>query len=164
MNVDKNNLNGFAISEECYKWIEENLPEGSTILELGSGNGTKELTKKWKVYSIENNPDWVGVAKDSNYIHAPLVKYPELPYEWYDIEVVGNNIPEKYDLILVDAPTGHGRWGFIHFIDLFNVDVPIIVDDTHREEERRVATKIGAITGKCVFDYSGHEKTFSVIE
>lgn len=162
MNIE--NLNGYAISQEMYQWLVTNLPKGKTILELGSGNGTKELTKHWKVFSIEQSEEWLNVAKDSTYIHAPLIKYPQLPYEWYDIEIIKKEMPKEYDLILVDAPSGRGRFGFIEFSNLFNLDVPILVDDTHREEERRVATMIGAKLNKCVFDYSGFEKTFSVIE
>jgi hypothetical protein len=45
MEYNKENLDGWAIPREAFEWIYENLPHGSTILELGSGNGTKELVK-----------------------------------------------------------------------------------------------------------------------
>ena len=163
--MNKENLNGFAISEELFQWIHDNLPKGKTILELGSGNGTKELTKHWKVFSVENNPDWLNVAKDSNYIHAPLRKYENLEYEWYDVDILKKQLPKDYDLLLIDAPSGKGRFGITEFMELFsNWDVPILIDDTHREEERMVSTKLGHKLKRCVFDYSGFEKSFSVIE
>lgn len=46
MEYNKENLDGWAIPREAFEWIYENLPHGSTILELGSGNGTKELGKE----------------------------------------------------------------------------------------------------------------------
>ena len=156
------NLNGYAISEELFLWLKKNLPPAKTILELGSGTGTKELTKHWKVYSVEQDEKWLGVAENSNYIYAPLKQYGLS--EWFDIDVLQKELPQHYDLIIVDAPTGISRLGFIGFLRLFNTNVPIIIDDTHREEERRMATKLGGILKKCVFDYSGFEKSFSVIQ
>ena len=32
---------GYMISKELYGWILDNIPKGSRILELGSGDGTK---------------------------------------------------------------------------------------------------------------------------
>lgn len=165
--MNTENLNGYAISEECFKWIRENLPEGSTILEFGSGNGTIELCKHYNVYSIENNHKWLGVAKDSNYIHSPLVDVNDErwgKFRWYDLGTLLPKLPEKYDLILLDAPEGNGRRGFLKYIEHFNTNVPIIIDDTHREEERMIATTLGMELHKPVFEYAGHEKTFSVIE
>ena len=159
------NLNGFAISQELYQWLCDNLPKGKTILELGSGTGTIELTKHWEVFSIEQNIEWVEIARESNYIYAPLKYYDHLDYEWFDIEIINKAIPRKYDCLLIDAPTGNGRMGILDFMDLFPIwDIPIIIDDTHREEERRLATKLGAKLNKGVFDYSGLDKCYSIIE
>ena len=36
MEYNKKNLDGWAIPIEAFKWILENIPKGSTILELGS--------------------------------------------------------------------------------------------------------------------------------
>lgn len=164
--MNKENLNGYAISEECMKWLIDNLPKDSTILEFGSGHGTIELCKHWEVYSIENNKDWLNVA-DSNYIHSELIDISDERwgnFKWYDIQKLLPKIPNKYDLILLDAPEGNGRRGFLKYLDKFNTNVPIIVDDTHREEERMIATVLGKELNKPVFEYYGHEKTFSVIE
>jgi hypothetical protein len=46
-----NNFGGWAIQESCYEFIKKTLPEGSTILELGSGIGTDYLSK----HLYENN-------------------------------------------------------------------------------------------------------------
>ena len=45
----------------------------STIVELGSGNGTNRLGAEYTVYSIEDDEKWVGYCEGSNYIHAPLI-------------------------------------------------------------------------------------------
>ena len=36
----------------CYKWIGENIPEGKTILELGSGITSYRLSKFYTIFSI----------------------------------------------------------------------------------------------------------------
>ena len=96
------------------KWLLDNLPRQSTILELGSGTGTIELCKYYKVYSIENYKNWLNIACKSTYIYAPLKRYrsdrPNIkPYEWFDIDRVKKGIPETYDCLLIDAPKGKGR-------------------------------------------------------
>jgi len=165
--MTENNLNGFAISEELFTWLKNNLSPNKTILELGSGTGTIELTKFWKVFSIENNEEWLNVAPKSTYIHAPLKSYKKdlSSFKWFDISILKKEIPKNYDCLLIDAPTGQGRSGILFFMDLFpKWDIPIIIDDTHREEERRLATMLGAKLNRCVFDYNGNEKSYSIIE
>ena len=48
-----------------FLWIKENLPHNSTILEFGSGTGTKELVKNYQVTSIEHSKEWLDIA-DTN--------------------------------------------------------------------------------------------------
>lgn len=130
------NLGGWAIDVEVLQWLREHIPQGETILELGSGTGTFELVKEWNVYSIEHDDSWIGYT-DSNYIYAPIVD------GWYDVESVKNGLPDEYSLILVDGPTGAiGRKGFINNIHLFNTNVPIIIDDTHRAAELNIANEL----------------------
>ena len=40
------NLGGWSIGQEFYNFLSQNLEEGKTIVEFGSGKGTIELTKK----------------------------------------------------------------------------------------------------------------------
>lgn len=148
MAMNNSNFGGWAIQESCFNFIRKLLPEGSTILELGSGIGTHHLSKHYKMYSVENYPEWIN-KYDSTYIYAPIKFYnevytaPELPGEdnnsqtgWYDYFLLKGNLPEKYDMILVDGPNGtFGRGGFLKHIDLFNTNVPIIFDDVNREPE-----------------------------
>ena len=62
-----NNFGGWSIQEVCFNFIREILPSGKTILELGSGYGTKRLSEHYKMYSIENYSQWVG-KYNSTYI------------------------------------------------------------------------------------------------
>lgn len=158
----KKKFGGWSISEELFNWISENLAEGKTILELGSGKGTVELTRYYNVYSIEHNKRWVGYAEKSTYIHAPIVKYDG--YLWYDAEIVKEQLPKEYDLILVDGPPGDiGRGGFLKNIHLFNTDVPIIIDDSNRKAEGEMLDSLVDKLKKKVVNFSGAGKKFSVL-
>ena len=69
-----NKFGGWAIQESCFNLIKKILPEGKTILELGSGHGTDALSKHYNMISIENQPEWVGVY-NSHYIEVPIRSY-----------------------------------------------------------------------------------------
>ena len=156
--MGKKNLNDWAISEEMFTWILNNIPKGKTILEFGSGTGTIELTKHWNVYSVEQNKEWVGKAPKSNYIHAPLKD------GWYDSDIVFNNIPQDYDLIIVDGPAGSDlRPGIDKYWDKFNLNVPLLFDDTHRAKDRNHAIQVAQTLGKEWKEIKGWQKDFIIV-
>ncbi len=156
--INQSNLNNSAISTEMFLWVIHNIEFNSTILELGSGSGTKELTKYYTVYSIEQDQKWINYAEDSNYIHAPIKN------GWYDSDIVFKNIPSSYSLLLVDGPGGTGnREGIKQYWDKFNVDVPIIMDDTHREAELRFAEETAQTLNKKITINPGHQKSFALL-
>lgn len=132
-NFDKEmGFGGWSISKQLYDYILTILEPGKTILELGSGSGSEELAKVFEVFSIEHDKTWLN-KYPVNYIYAPIVD------GWYDLEILKEQIPEKYDLIIVDGPTGTiGRYGFFSNLELFNTDLPIIIDDVNRAEEFRL--------------------------
>lgn len=146
-NVEKNNtetmftniprnFGGWAIDKELFDYIRTILPEGKTILELGSGWGSGELSKYYTVYSIEHDPAWVG-RYNTHYIYAPI------KHGWYDIEVLKKELPQHYDLIIVDGPPGTiGRWHFSTYLTLFKATVPIIFDDVNRKPEHSLMTDV----------------------
>lgn len=158
------NFGGYAISEEMYDWILENLPKGSTILELGSGKGTRELCKFYKMFSIEHDKRWLNYAK-STYIHAPIITYgKKKEYKWYDRKVIKKKIPKEYDLLLVDGPNGYiGREGFVRNIVLFNMNVPIIIDDTQREKYVKICDFLCDNYGKKPTTIQGGNKQFTIL-
>lgn len=149
---------GYMISKELYGWILENIPKGSTILEIGSGDGTDLLAKHYTMFSVENNPNWVGKFK-STYIHAPMKG------AWFDVSVLEAQLPKEYDFILVDAPpafTEEARMGFFHNIHLFNTNVPIVIDDTNRAGEKKLADNLKKYLGKDYEEIQCSQKSFCV--
>ena len=79
--------------------IRQLAASNSTIVELGSGNGTNRLVSEYTVYSIEDDEKWGGYCEGSNYIHAPLINLDESeePIRWYDPAILKNSLPESYD-------------------------------------------------------------------
>lgn len=111
-------------------------------MELGSGQGTEKLIHMgYNVISIEQNPDW-QFRYHNNYIACPIKKYEN--YYWFDASYL-SELP-SYDFLLIDGPTGPNtkeynncRVGILDHLNLFNLSVPILVDDTNRPDERTIA-------------------------
>jgi hypothetical protein len=76
---------------------------------------------------------WVGYASESTYIYAPLID------GWYDVEILKDKLPLSYDLLLIDGPIGENRINIIHHYEMFNKNVPIIIDDTNRENDKNMS-------------------------
>ena len=149
-------------------YIRENYKKGSTVLELGSGEGTKLLTSKFKVYSVENDPKYIGLT-ESNYIYTPLkslltCKGIEVG-KWYDPIVLKDHLPKEYDVFIVDAPIGSiGRMGLINYVGLFNKNVEWIIDDVNRPTEFKLLEKLSLILGREYKIFNQEEnKKFAVI-
>jgi hypothetical protein len=124
----------------------------ASVLEFGSGEGTKKLLE-WgiRVKSVEHDPEWLGKIEHPNhsYIHAPIVPFKNKYYRedngWYDLDKILLATKDfYYDFIIVDGPPRYiGRGGFdIYFETLGLQSVPIIFDDVHRLWEHRLAGKI----------------------
>jgi len=136
------------ISPLASKKLLEVVPAGSTILELGTGFGTKRLTDHFNVISIENDIKWhQGV---SELIEVPLAeitktrsvakRFPEF-VEWYDPEILAQKLEGlEYDAIVVDGPaTPDRRPGFYQHRELFK-KVPVLFDDVNRVYDIKTAT------------------------
>lgn len=123
--------------------ISQLVPDGAVVVELGSGHGTKKLVERYVVWSIENDERWVDFCEGANYIHAPIKKSADGKEQWYDASVIKSELPNLYDLILVDGPAGnYGREGLLSNFNLFRTDVPIIIDDTIRSQEAKLAREL----------------------
>ena len=150
-------FDNWTIPKELFDWIRANLPDGKTILELGSGEGTHELRKHYTVHSIEHD---LAFVKEGNYIHAPIIRYRG--YDWYDLTKL-KALPE-YDLLLIDGPTSViGRRGFTKHLDLFNLNVPIVIDDTQREAERIIAMDLSQILDRELTVHNHNGRGFSTL-
>lgn len=139
----------WAIEESLFNHIKALLPEGKTILELGSGTGTTELLKCWNVVSIEHDKVYADQLTNTC-IFAPLTPHKALrnhegPMEWYDRDIL---IPAlkglEYDLLLVDGPPRKTRCGIVKYIHLFNWDIPIIFDDLQRPADRAIINSVAS--------------------
>lgn len=153
--------NPFAICEHTFKWILEHIPKGSTIVELGSGTGTKELCKHYTVYSVEDNLKWVNYVNESNYIHAPLISYGD--HMWFNESIIKERLPSDYSFLLIDGPHAH-RVGFHKHINLFNQTIPWIFDDTHADHNLLEAIKCSELLKRPYKTYQGVIKKFTIIK
>lgn len=135
------------IGERCEAEIDRLLSEGDTILELGSGEGTGRLAQRYRMISVEHDPEYVG-RHNSQYIQAAIV--PNGSHDWYDAGILERELPpDGYDLLLVDGPPGHvGRLGMLQHLDLFDLDATIVVDDVHRNADRYLLTELAKVAGR----------------
>lgn len=143
-------LSEWSLSATAISWIRMNFPEGSTILELGSGDGSAHLAERYKVFSVEHDKAWLNKYERVNYIHAPIRKHKEVKgfdkNQWYNWNILGPEIKDlDYDLIICDGPPNQiGRVGFLKYINDFPKQTPILFDDVHRGRELKIAQKVAA--------------------
>lgn len=134
--VYQEGFGGWSISKELFDYVRTIVPEGKTIVEMGSGWASGEFSRYYTVYSIEHDKMWLD-RYNTHYIYAPLVD------GWYDKNAIENRLPESYDLIIVDGPTHEsGYTGFVKNLKLFNTNVPIIIDDVDRPEIHAMLMKL----------------------
>tara|TARA_R110001583_G_scaffold9168_1_gene43239 strand:- start:3113 stop:3703 length:591 start_codon:yes stop_codon:yes gene_type:complete len=160
----------WAISRECYLFINKILESGKTILEFGSGIGTEILNQNHNMISIEEDSSFIG-RHPSLYIYAPLKKLDDKLLEkyspsssWYDPEIIDKELngkqPKKYDLILVDGPAyGGGRGGFYEYLHLFDTSLPIVFDDIEREDDKRIFDMVVEKLGRPIKVVEGRTNT-----
>lgn len=167
MKEDYDSFGLVAIGEVLYSYIRDVLPEGSTILELGSGWGTSQLVKHYKVYSVEHDPMYWDKYHD-NYLYVPLKKHKVIKNHdgdmWYAADVLKLALEGiKYDLLLIDGPPVY-RAGFVKYFDLFDPDVIMIFDDVNRSKDNSVMNSIASKLKVPYVTYgAGTEKLFGVI-
>jgi hypothetical protein len=157
------------IEEDTFLFIRKILPEGDTILELGSGETTGELAKFYKMYSIEQNSRFLN-RYNSTYIYAPIK--PHKPVEgygekntWYNARIIEKELKRiNYDLLLIDGPSGP-RVGLLKYWNLFKQNVPVVFDDMSRLWEPKIAIDIANKMKKSITIYPTRtgKKPFGVI-
>ena len=161
LNINLNNLDGWALSVECFYWIYKNIEKGSNIIEIGSGPGTMELSKHFNTYSLEHQKRFTTLAPKATYILT------ELKDGWYDADIVFTSLPDTYSLIIVDGPPNLGqhktRNNIKKYWDKFDTSVPIIMDDTHRKDEYDFALETAKELNKEWKIYEGWQKSFIVL-
>lgn len=135
---------GWALPSQAFQWIEENIPFGRNIVELGSGDGSLRLSKNYQLWSIEHDEAWLHTSP-SNYIHAEIIPYSVNGSEgfWYNPEKIEQALPKEYDLLIIDGPPSSvGRGGVLVYHKLFDWSGYVLIDDTHRPEDKLLADQI----------------------
>jgi hypothetical protein len=159
------------ITEAMVDALTEHVPEGSTILELGTGRGTLALAEKFDVISVENQSKWhLGKSK---LFHIPLVGMPE--GMWYDPEKLTAALDgQAYDGILVDGPKGgkSRQWFSKYYEEIFDTTVPVLIDDLWRPTDWLIALEVARVKDsrsfeirRDIFTAKGktHEKVYTII-
>jgi len=155
--LDYSTFGGGAIERELFDYIRSILPDGSTILEFGSGYGTDQLLKHYNVISIEHDPEYHKQRPERHKAYlAALVD------GWYDPEVVKTAMEDHFDLILVDGPPHGGRAGLLNHIDLFkDIRCQIIFDDVDRVIDHDTMLTFCRERGYKYEIIAGEEKRFA---
>lgn len=151
--INNHKWGGSGIEKCVFEFILDKIPQGSTIIELGSGYcSTKAFSTSYNLYSIEDNSSYINLFPGVHYIHAPVKN------GWYDKDIVKNSIPENYSLVFVDGPMGEGnRSGLLNNLDIFK-DCIFIFHDTYREPERKLAEDVAKKLNKTVTLYDTTNK------
>jgi hypothetical protein len=123
-------MDNWSIGHKVVEAISNCLEDGKQILELGSGVGTSELIKKWKVKSVEENTRFLNLFH-YDYIYAPVVD------EWYDVSSLNVLKNFEWDLLLIDGPAGGKRSNMIKNLDIFKFKIGqiIVADDVERPDD-----------------------------
>ncbi|MEC7043029.1 MAG: hypothetical protein VXW89_06955 [Candidatus Thermoplasmatota archaeon] len=154
-------LPNFMLPEKAFKIIEERITQGKNIVELGSGDGTKRLSERYNVISIEHDENWISQLENSH-IFAPIIQN-EISTSfgeegWYDISSKNKLIPNEIDLLLIDGPPGWiGRRGILGHSWLIQRSKFILIDDTDRSAESELTTQISKLTNGSIEEFSAEE-------
>jgi len=139
-------MDAWKLGDAASAWISENFAENDTwILELGCGEGTIERSRRYQLLTVEH--DEAYLTDQVQFIFAPIVEnsissqYNE--QGWYDVTSLKSLRGQQFDLLIIDGPPGGiGRSGILSVPWLLKQSRCVLVDDTHREPESNLATKI----------------------
>ena len=146
------------------------------VVELGSGVSTLVAAKAGarKVVSIDNSDEFGGktisLLKDHKVRGVDVRIAPLQPYAngftWYDTSMIKDL--KKIDLLIVDGPPGsknpEARYpALAEFKDKLSSKAVIIIDDVHREGERKLAEDFAKAMPNHQLVILDHEKGTAVI-
>ena len=136
---------GWMLPKEVFDWINNNIATGSCVLEFGSGNGSRILSKRFDLISIEHDKAWLNMSS-GRYIHAEITENrysTEFSQKgWYNFKKI-TDLPSNVELIIIDGPPGEiGRAGILDFLDQLPLAKWILVDDTDRTDEKALLSRL----------------------
>ncbi|NCV79517.1 MAG: class I SAM-dependent methyltransferase [Actinobacteria bacterium] len=146
------------------------------VVELGSGVSTLVAAKAGarKVVSIDNSDEFGGktisLLKDHKVRGVDVRIAPLQPYAngftWYDTSMIKDL--KKIDLLIIDGPPGsknpEARYpALAEFKDKLSSKAVIIIDDVHREGERKLAEDFAKGMPNHQLVILDHEKGTAVI-
>ena len=146
------------------------------VVELGSGVSTLVVAKAGarKVVSIDNSDEFGGktisLLKDHKVRGVDVRIAPLQPYAngftWYDTSMIKDL--KKIDLLIVDGPPGsknpEARYpALAEFKDKLSAKAVIVIDDVHREGERKLAEDFAKAMPNHQLVILDHEKGTAVI-
>ena len=146
------------------------------VVELGSGVSTLVAAKAGarKVVSIDNSDEFGGktisLLKDHKVRGVDVRIAPLQPYAngftWYDTSMIKDL--KKIDLLIVDGPPGsknpEARYpALAEFKDKLSAKAVIVIDDVHREGERKLAEDFAKAMPNHQLVILDHEKGTAVI-
>ena len=146
------------------------------VVELGSGVSTLVVAKAGarKVVSIDNSDEFGGktisLLKDHKVRGVDVRIAPLQPYAngftWYDTSMIKDL--KKIELLIIDGPPGsknpEARYpALAEFKDKLSAKAVIIIDDVHREGERKLAEDFAKAMPNHQLVILDHEKGTAVI-
>ncbi len=137
----------WSLCDGVLRAIMQLTDEQSTILEFGSGYGSKLISEKRSLLSIEHDGNFINQFEGVNYLHAPLVQIKSVngfkDTHWYNLENIRHLLPNEIDLIIIDGPPENiGRAGILHNLDKFSSTKYWVIDDVQRVNDQKLANYI----------------------
>lgn len=168
----------WAASPDLLLTISEIIKKAqpALVVELGSGISTLVAAKSGarKIVSIDNSDVWgaktVALLKEHK-VRGVDVRIASLqPYangsEWYDLEAIKDL--KKIDVLIIDGPPGsknpEARYPALQqFKDKLSASAIVIIDDVHREGERKLAEDFAKALPNHELMILDHEKGTAII-
>lgn len=143
--VVKPGFGGFKLAEECYNFIMSVTKEQDVLIELGSGWSTKIFSDKLKVYTVEDNPEFLNENRSmmTSGKYMPTIIYAPIVDGWYDTTLLKKELPKKSKVVFVDGPKGKvGRWKIAEYFALFKNTEYVVFDDVERPAESELLRQL----------------------